>query len=242
MSKKQTTIQVETRSQTGKGAVRRLRAQGRVPAVMYGHGTETVALTVPEPAIRAVIHHPGLIQMERSGHETVSAIVKDVQRNCLNGQIVHVDFQQVRADEVITATIRIEATGTPVGAQAGGQLEQVLHELQIRVKAGELFDLLEVDVSGLELNGTLHVRELPFPAGVVPVIDPNATVFQVRLPKIEEEAAPAEGVEGAEAAAAEPEVIAKGKKLEDGAEDEAAPAAGKDAKDAKGAKKKEEKA
>lgn len=235
MSKKEMTIQVEPRAQRGTGVARRLRSQGRVPAVVYGHGMAGVALTVEEAAMQSVIHHPGLIQMQISGGDSVLAIVKDVQRDCLTGKLVHVDFQQVRADEIITVTIRIEATGTPAGAQAGGQLEQVLHELQVRVKASDMFDAITVDVSPLELNATLHVRELPLPDGVVAVIDPNAAVFQVRLPKIEEEAPAEAAVEGAEAAPAEPEVIAKGKKEEDEEGEEP----GKAAKPAKKEKEKE---
>ena len=229
MSSKETTIQVQPRTERGNGCARRARREGRIPAVIYGHSHQGQPLSVEENALRHVIHHPGLIQMTIGEGTPVSVIVKEVQRECVSGRILHVDFQEVRADEVVTITIELEAVGTPVGIQAGGQLEQVLRHLEVKLKASDMFDSLKVDVSHLELNGVLHVRELVLPAGVTTTMDPSAAIFQVRLPKIEEEVVPeAEAVvEGAEGA--EPEVIAKGKKPEEGEEGEEAPKGGKEA-------------
>jgi len=234
MSSKESTIQVQPRTERGNGCARRARRLGRIPAVIYGHSHQGQPLSVDENALRQVIHHPGLIQMTIGEDKPVSVIVKDVQRECVSGRILHVDFQEVRADEVVTITIEIEAVGTPIGTQAGGQLEQVLRHLEVKLKARDMFDSLKVDVSHLELNAVLHVRELLLPADVTTATDPSAAVFQVRLPKIEEEVVP-EGeaaVEGEEGV--EPEVITKGKKLEEGEEAAADAKGGKEA--AKGGK------
>lgn len=222
MSKKEVSLKAEPRDLRGNGPARRLRRAGRVPAVIYGHGKTGVSLTLEEAALKTVVHHPGLIQIQL-GADTLSAIIKDVQRDIFTGRTTHVDLQEVAADEVITVTVQIEAVGDPAGLAMGGQLEQNMRHVDIRVRAADLFETLKVDVSGMQLDHVLHVRDLKLPEGVVALGDPDMGVFQVRLPKMEEEK-PAE--EGAEAATtAEPEVIAKGKKEEEGAE--AAPAAAK---------------
>jgi large subunit ribosomal protein L25 len=218
MSSKDLTIEVQPRTERGNGCARRARRQGRIPAVIYGHSHRGEPLSVDENALTQVIHHSGLLQMSIAGEKTVSAIVKEVQRDCISGRVLHVDFQEVRADEVVTITIQIDAVGTPIGTQAGGQLEQVLRQVDVKLKARDMFDSIKVDVSHLELNAVLHVRDLKFPEGVTPVIDLNASVFQVRLPKVEEEVTPEAAVAEGEAAV-EPEVITKGKKAEEGEEE-----------------------
>lgn len=233
MSSKDVTIEVQPRTERGNGCARRARRQGRVPAVIYGHSHHGEPLSVDETSLLQVIHHSGLLQMSIAGEKTVSAIVKEVQRDCISGRVLHVDFQEVQADEVVTITIQIEAVGVPAGTQAGGQLEQVLRQIDVKLKARDMFDAIKVDVAHLELNAVLHVRDLKFPEGVTPVIDLNATVFQVRLPKVEEEVVPEAGaVEGE--AGVEPEVIAKGKKPEEGEEGEGGAEGAKGGKEAAG--------
>ena len=214
MSKQEVTLNAEPRELRGNGPARRLRRAGRVPAVIYGHGKTGVSLTLEEAALKAVVHHPGLIQI-RLGSGTLSAIIKDVQRDIFTGKTTHVDLQEVAADEIITVTVQIEAVGDPAGLAMGGQLEQNMRHVDIKVRAADLFETLKVDVSGMQLDHVLHVRDLKLPEGVVALGDPDMGVFQVRLPKMEEEK-PAEE-DAVAAAGAEPEVIAKGKKEEEGA-------------------------
>lgn len=228
------TLTAETRALTGNGPARRLRKQGRVPAVVYGHGKAGIPLTVQDLALRNLIHHPGLINVAIDGGAPISAIVKDVQRDCISGHILHVDFQEVLADEIIVISVQIESLGDPAGIQAGGQLEQVMRLMDVKVRAKDVTDVVQIDVTKMQLNETMHVRELVLPEGMTAVTHGDAAVFQVRLPKIEEEAATDEAVavEGAEGAG-EPEVIAKGKKPEDGEEGADAAAGGKEKAGAK---------
>jgi large subunit ribosomal protein L25 len=226
MSKKEVTLNAEPREMRGNGPARRLRRAGRVPAVIYGHGKTGVSLTLEEGALKTVVHHPGLIQIHL-GADTLSAIIKDVQRDIFTGKTTHVDLQEVAADEIITVTVQIEAVGDPAGLAMGGQLEQNMRHVDIRVRAADLFETLKVDVSGMQLDHVLHVRDLTLPEGVVALGDPDMGVFQVRLPKMEEDKTAEDAA--AAAAAGEPEVIAKGKKDEEGA----APAAAAPAKSEK---------
>ena len=214
---KDTVIQVVPRTGTGNGPSRRARRAGQIPAVVYGHGTSQPVM-VDEKAINAVVHHPGLLQLDVVGGEKISGIIKDVQRNTMSGKVQHIDFQEVLPTETLTVSVSIEAVGTPAGAVQGGQLEQNMRNLEIKIQAQHIFETLQVDVSAMELNDVMHVNQLVLPEGAVALGDLKFAVFHVRLPKQEE----VKVVEGAEAAAT-PEVIAKGKKPEEGA---AAPAAG----------------
>ena len=128
------------------------------------------------------------------------------------GRILHVDLQEVRADQVVTSVLILEPHGEPVGVHQGGQLEQMVHEIEIKCLPADMIDVLVVDVSGLDLDMSLHVNELLLPDGVETTVDPDLGVFQVRLASIdtgdeegegeeeEEEGVEGEGTEEGEAA------------------------------------------
>lgn len=203
MSKTKTlTVEVKSRTTFGTSASRRLRREGMVPAVLYGHGAGVQSFVVTDETAHAVLHHPGLMSLTLDGAEAATAILKSSQRHPVSSGILHLDFLAVRADELIRSVVPVQATGTPKGATAGGQLEQVLHMLEIECLPGDLPEFIEVDVSGMDLDVTMHVRDIPMPEGIKATSDAGLAVFQVRLPKIEEvkEEKPAEE-EGAEAAA-----------------------------------------
>ncbi|MFA4944236.1 MAG: 50S ribosomal protein L25 [Lentisphaeria bacterium] len=215
MSNQGIVIQADPRAGTGNGPSRRARRAGRVPAVIYGHGEPGLAVSVDAKAFAELMHHPGLITLTVGGQE-LSGVIREVQRNPITGAVLHADFQKVDPEEVITITVEIVPFGTPAGTILGGQLEQAMLHLDLKVKAKDMFEQIKVDVSKLELNSSLHVSELPLPEGAKALVDGALPVFHVRLPKSEE-------TEAAEGAEAEPEVIAKGKKE---AEGEAAAAKG----------------
>jgi len=212
MSKTKTlTVEVKPRTTFGTSASRRLRREGMVPAVLYGHGAEVKSFVVTDDTAHAVLHHPGLMSLTLDGAEAATAILKSSQRHPVSSGILHLDFLAVRADELIRSVVPVQATGTPKGATAGGQLEQVLHMLEIECLPGDLPDFVEVDVSGMDLDVTMHVRDIPMPEGIKATSDAGLAVFQVRLPKIEEvkEEKPV-AEEGAEAAAEGAEAAAEG--------------------------------
>lgn len=215
-------LNAEKRTEFGKGPSHRLRVQGKVPVVIYGHGKAALALTMDAIEVGNAIHHSGLLSIAVAGSKRpLTAIIKDHQVHVPRGNVVHVDFQEVKADEIISVIVPLEPHGTPSGTGDGGQLEQVVHELHIHVPANKIPESIEVDVSGLELDQVLTVADLSLPEGVVAEIDPEQIVFTCRVPHMQEtEETEEEGEALGEAGAgAEPEVIAKGKQEEGDSEE-----------------------
>jgi large subunit ribosomal protein L25 len=201
------------RSDTGKGAARQLRASGRVPAVIYGHGEKTRSLSVDahelERLFSGISIESTVINVKIKGQRApVNALVREVQRHPYRADVLHVDFYQVHAGEEVSLEVPLRVTGTPVGVREGGVLQQALHELSISCVPAAIPEAIEIDVSGLEVNESVHVKDLVLPEGVTVDTDEDQTVCSVVAPTVavvEEEEA-----EVLEEAEAEPEVIGKG--------------------------------
>ena len=219
---KQVKLTAERRTATGRSAVRKLKAAGSVPAVIYGSKDKPEALQVSKRDINALLSHAAgeniLVELEVGGKSRL-ALVQEVQHAPVGGAVLHVDFHAVSQDEVIEADVPLEPVGTANGVKnMGGLLEQNLRSLSIECLPRDLPDVIRVDVSALNIGDSIHVRDLPLPDGVTTRIQQDLTAFSVLAPTVEEEpvAAVAE-------AAAGPEVItAKKEETEAGA----APAAG----------------
>ena len=219
---KQVKLTAERRTATGRSAVRKLKATGAVPAVIYGAKDKAEPLQVSRRDINAMLSHAAgeniLVELEIAGKSRL-ALVQEVQHAPVGGAILHVDFHAVSVDEVIQADVPLEPTGTANGVKnMGGLLEQSLRSLAIECLPRDLPDLITVDVSALNIGDAIHVREIQLPPGVSTRVQPDLTAFSVLAPTVEEEpvAAAAETPEG-------PEVIREKKE-----EPEAAAAAGKD--------------
>jgi large subunit ribosomal protein L25 len=226
---KQVKLTAERRTATGRSAVRKLKAAGSIPAVIYGAKDKPETLQVSKRDINAMLSHASgeniLVELEIGGKNRL-ALVQEVQHAPLGGGVLHIDFHAVSVDEVIQADVPIEPVGVANGVKnMGGLLEQNLRSLAIECLPRDLPDVIKVDVSALNIGDAIHVRELPLPSGVTTRIQPDLTAFSVLAPTVEEEpvAATAE-------AAAGPEVI-KEKKEEP--EAGAAPAGGAKDKEAK---------
>lgn len=201
MSSKTLTLQIDPRESLGTGNSRRLRRAEQIPAVVYGHGGPGFPILVKGADLATVMHHSGLISLEIAGNGTKSAILKDIQRHPIGDYVLHIDFQEVKADEVISSHAIIEPVGTPAGSVHGGQLEQVVHEVEIRCLPADMVETIEVDVSGLEVDDTLLVSDLVLPEGIELTLDPESMICQVRIPRVvEEDEEVAEGEEGEEGA------------------------------------------
>ena len=220
---KQVKLTAERRTAIGRSAVRKLKAAGSVPAVMYGAKDKPEALQVSKRDINALLSHAAgeniLVELDIAG-KTHLALVQEVQHAPLGGAVLHVDFHAVSQDEAIHADVPLEPTGTANGVKnMGGLLEQSLRSLAIECLPRDLPDVIRVDVSALNIGDAIHVRDIQLPSGVTTRIQPELTAFSVLAPTVEEEpvAATAE-------AAAGPEVItAKKEEPEGGAAPAAAP-------------------
>jgi large subunit ribosomal protein L25 len=212
------TVAATIREDTGKGAARRLRAAGRVPAVIYGHGEETRALSVDAHELDVLFSHISVentvIELSIAGGKgrkkpvTVRALVREVQRHPYRPGVMHVDFYELHAGERIEVEVPLRLVGAAAGVKAGGLMQHSLHELEIRCLSESIPDALEVEVSALEIGDSIHVRDLVVPAGVEIITESGRTVCAVIPPTVvpvEAEEAAAEPTEIAEAA--EPELV-----------------------------------
>ncbi len=199
-------IKTETRSNRGSANARRLRDEGKVPGILYGHGEEAVLLSIDGRQLSDFLqtsHHLVKLQI---GERQESALIKEVQYDTWGKQIMHADFARVAMDELVTVSVQVIGRGTPKATQAGAVLEQVLHSVDITCKADEIPDTIRVEVGHLELDGKIFVKDLQLPAGVKAASDPDSIVFLLQEAREEIVAAPAAAAAG-EAAAAEPELI-----------------------------------
>ena len=213
---KQVKLTAERRTATGRSAVRKLKAAGSVPAVIYGAKDKPETLQVSKRDINAMLSHAAgeniLVELEIAGKSRL-ALVQEVQHAPLGGAILHIDFHAVSMDEVIDADVPLEPTGTANGVKnMGGLLEQNLRSLAIECLPRDLPDVITVDVSAMNIGDAIHVREIQLPAGVTTRVQPDLTVFSVLAPTVEEEpvAATAEAPTG-------PEVIREKKEDPDAA-------------------------
>jgi large subunit ribosomal protein L25 len=234
---KQVKLKADPRTNVGRSAVRKLRARGLIPAIIYGGNNKPQPLQVAARDINAMMSQASgenvLVELEIAGEgSSRTALVQEVQHSPIGGDIRHVDFHAVSMDQMIQAEVPLESIGTAIGVKTfGGLLEQSLRALALECLPGDLPDRITVDVSQLNIGDSIHVRDIQFPPGVTPKVQPDLTAFSVVAPVVEEEPVVAE----AEAAAAGPEVITEKKE-----EGEAATAPAAAAKE-KPSKEKEQK-
>jgi large subunit ribosomal protein L25 len=209
-------LSAEARTETGKGVARKLRAAGRVPAVIYGHSREPQALSLNARDLDKLLSTiaAGSTVVELSlGTATTNTLIREVQRHPFKKQILHVDFMELVAGEKVIVDVPLVFVGIPEGVRTGGGLlEQMLHSIEVNVDPSSIPNHIDVDVSQLVMGHSLHVRDLNLPEGVEVLSDEDATVCAVIAPRaVVEETAAAE----AEAAPAEPELIRKPKEDEE---------------------------
>lgn len=208
------TLTAQERNQHGTRHSRRLRREGQIPAVVYGHQEATIPLALSKDEIyRAIRHGVRLVDLKQ-GDKVEKALIREVQWDPIGHDILHVDFARVSADERIEVEVRVELRGTAPGVAAGGNLNQPLHNLTVECLAVAIPESIRVNISALQLDQVIHVSDLTLPEGVKVLNDPDAIIVQC-VPKMEEEEAEGEAAAGEQA---EPEVIGR-QKAEEG-EDE----------------------
>ncbi|MGA3370737.1 MAG: 50S ribosomal protein L25 [Terracidiphilus sp.] len=221
-----------------KNAARRVRAAGKIPAVLYGPGHDPVAIEVDPKQISRILFsetgHNTIFDVEVAGQPAAKAMIVDWQREPIKDELIHIDLKRIALDKTLRVSVRVKLLGIPVGVKAsGGILDQVLREVEIECLPADIPSNIAVDVSQLELHGVLRVSGLPHSEKIKYLNSEDATVAHVVT--IREEAPTAAEVEAAAAAeaaaataAVEPEVAKKGGKPEDAAKKPEAGAAKKD--------------
>lgn len=206
------TVEVTLRQGTGSRESRRLRSQGRVPAILYGHGEKCVGLSASRDAVQAAVRHGSRV-VNLTGAVKTAALVRELQWDTYGVEPIHVDFLRVSASEHIRVKVPVHLKGECPGQRAGGVVNLVLHEVDLDCTADHVPEFVIANVAHLELGHSLKVKDLDLLHGARPAANADETVVTCVLPgKKVEEAGPS--------AAAEPEVI--GRKAADEGEGEAA--------------------
>jgi large subunit ribosomal protein L25 len=201
------TLHAEVGRSVGSRPARRLRREGMIPAIIYGHGTDPVAVTVVGRELRAALSGEAgantLLSLEAGDH-TFLTLAREMQRHPVRGTVTHVDFQIVRRDEIIAADVPITLVGEAVEVHHGdGLVDQQLFNLPVRAKPADIPNVLELDVSGLTIGAALRVADLQLPAGVTTDLDDEAPIVTGQPPRIQALEEGEEAAEGAEVAEGE---------------------------------------
>jgi large subunit ribosomal protein L25 len=200
-------LKAERRRGAGKGEARKLRAQGRVPAILYGHGVDPTPIAVDAKELYHLLHTAAganvLIDLQVDGERHL-ALAREIQRDHIRGRYVHVDFFAVRRDEQVKVTVPIRIVGESPGVKQGGLLEHHLWEVQLQSRVDRVPDAIDADISGLGIGDALRAGDLRVPEGATLLTDPEEAIVSVVTPQVLEvvEVVPAEAAAEGEAARA----------------------------------------
>ena len=207
------TLQVKVRQDLGSKKSRRLRSQGLIPAVLYGHKQASVSLALSSDEVAAAIRH-GARLVDLKGDVQDIALIREVQWDAFGVDVLHVDLGRVSPDETVELVLPIELRGVAPGTREGGIVEHIKHEARIRCPVAAIPEKLFLNVSNLHVGQDLQLSHVTLPDGATMLGDPSEIVVHCVTPKDGEEVAAAEG------GPAEPEVIGRKKDEEEGAEEE----------------------
>jgi len=205
-------LQVSRREGSGKGVARKLRQNGRIPAVVYGGHREPVAIEVDRKSVSELVTKSehgvrSIFLLKMSGTDQQrQAMIKDLQIDPISRRIIHIDFVRVMMDEVVRVTVPVHVNGMAKGVkEAGGMLDFQVRDLHVECLPSAIPDAIEVDVSNLEIHKYIRISDIQVPEGVKILDDPERVVVGVTVARAEVVAEPIEGT------AVEPEVVKKGK-------------------------------
>jgi large subunit ribosomal protein L25 len=203
------TLKAQGRDGHGKGAARKLRAQGLVPVVVYGHGDQTRSLAVSALDLEKLLHgisvENTVVSLAVEGGGSTDVLIRDVQTHPVKANVIHVDFVQVHANEPIKLHVPIRLIGTPVGVRDdGGVMDQEIHEIEVQCLPADIPEIADVDVSALGIGDSVRVDQITLDRVTI-LTDRDQTVATVHLPKVHDLA------EDTDAAGTEPEVVGDGK-------------------------------
>lgn len=196
------TLVVKSRDAVGTSRVRKLRATGLVPAILYGHGQENVNLAIAKEAVNTVIKH-GSKMLALTGDIQDTALLREVQWDSFGIEILHIDLARVSKDEAVEITLPVELHGEAPGLSEGGQLKFTTHELTIRCPAGSIPEHLVISIASLHLGQSVHANEVKLPEGASMITPGSVVVVQIAQPNA--------GADDVAAAGSEPELIRKEK-------------------------------
>jgi large subunit ribosomal protein L25 len=196
-------LQAKNRQKQGSAESRRIRKSGRIPAVIYGRAGKAVSIDLD--AVEFLkgtkgISESTIVKVE-VGDKSYDAFVKDTQRNIIDGNILHIDFYEVESGVALRAKVSLVFNGNPIGVRDGGMLETPLHEIEIECLPKDLPERIDIDISGLKANQSMHVRDIPLASGIKLHTNPDQVFALVKFAKVEVVAPTAADTAAADAAA-----------------------------------------
>jgi len=205
------TLKVEERELKTKSHLKRLRKEGKIPAIFYHHDEKPIPIQIDERDFHHLVHvKANVFDLDFGDGHKRSCIIRDIQLDPVTGKVLHVDLMGIKLTEKLVVTIPLRLVGTPKGVKEGGILEQILREVAVEGLPADLPEAVEIDVSDLEIGDTLHVKDVSFDKFTL-MEDPDQALVTVAPPEVEEvEAAPPEEEEEVE-----PEVIKERAKKEE---------------------------
>ena len=215
-----TVIEVQTRTPGGKNANKRLRKMGKIPAVIYGPGKPPIVISVNPSEVKTILHSESgrntIFGLSVDGAEQNNAMVKDYQLDPVHGNLIHTDFLEIAMDRLLVLTVNIEVTGEAEGVKLdGGIMDLVTRSIEVECLPSDIPESIKVDVTHLKINDYIRVKNIQADAKVKVLTDPEVVIVTI-VPPIKEEVP----VEAAVVETAEPEVIKKGKTVEEGEEEQ----------------------
>ena len=192
-------LDVDIRKEHGTSAARRTRLQNKVPAVVYHSGIEAIPLSVDKTSLNKALRTGQMIFEVNVEDKNQFVLVKEIQYHPVTDEIIHVDFQKVKEDEKISLEVTVRSSGEAQGVKLGGLLVQMLNSVTIKCKPAEIPEFLEIDVTDMEMNTNLFVKDITLPTDVEMLTPEDIAVVSVQEPKQEKEEEVAEDTESSEA-------------------------------------------
>ena len=192
-------LNVDIRKEHGTSAARRARLQNKVPAVVYHSGVEATPLSVDKISLNKALRTGQMIFEVNVEDKNQFVLVKEIQYHPVTDEIIHIDFQKVKEDEKISLEVAIRSTGESQGVKLGGLLVQMLNSVTIKCKPAEIPEFLEIDVTDMEMNTNLFVKDITLPEDVEMITAEDIAVVSVQEPKEEKEEEVVEAAEMDEA-------------------------------------------
>ena len=191
-------LDVDIRKEHGTSAARRTRLQNKVPAVVYHSGVEAIPLSVDKTSLNKALRTGQMIFEVNVEDKNQFVLVKEIQYHPVTDEIIHVDFQKVKEDEKISLEVTVRSSGEAQGVKLGGLLVQMLNSVTIKCKPAEIPEFLEIDVTDMEMNTNLFVKDITLPTDVEMLTAEDIAVVSVQEPKQEKEEEVAEDTESSE--------------------------------------------
>jgi large subunit ribosomal protein L25 len=204
----QPALAARERQDSGKGAARKLRQQGRIPAIFYGPGSKPMKLAVDyldlERIVTGISGENVIIALEieaQEGNQNKTVMLKELQSDPIHERYLHADFYEISMDKEITVNVAIQLRGTPVGVTNGGILENVKRELSVSCLPDKLTSAIDVDISDMDIGDAVHIEDIQLPEGMRALEDGRLTVAVIAAPAVEKGEAEGEAGEAEEGAA-----------------------------------------